>query len=88
MYSRLRSEIKNQNLSIRQVAIKAGIVPQALYAAINGRCEFWPGWRTRVANVMGVPEEDLFSEIDVEEMRARKKLADEEKLMQKKLEAR
>ena len=50
------------NLSTRQVALKADITPQGLYAAINGKCEFWPGWRKRVAEVLEVDEADLFEE--------------------------
>lgn len=60
-YTALKNKIKEKNMSIREVAIKANIVPQGLYAAINGKCEFWPAWRKRVAEALEMPEAELFS---------------------------
>ena len=64
MYELLKEEMRKQGLSTRQVAIKAGITPQGLYAAINGRCEFWKGWKDRVALALGCSSKDLFVEAD------------------------
>lgn len=61
-YNRLKQEMEKQHMTTRQLAIKAGIVPQSLYAAIKGRVEFWPGWRQRVADALEVDVEELFPE--------------------------
>lgn len=61
-YKKLLEEMERQRLSTRQLAIKAGIVPQSLYGAIHGRVEFWPGWKKRVADAMSVDVDELFPE--------------------------
>ena len=61
-FNRLRKELENRNMSVRQLAIEADIIPQSLYAAINGRTEFWFGWKSRVANALNMSIEDLFPE--------------------------
>ena len=58
----LRRELEKRNMSVRQLAIKANIIPQALYAAMNGRTEFWSGWKSRVAQALDMKVEDLFPE--------------------------
>lgn len=59
---KLRRELENRGMSVRQLAIKADIIPQALYAAMNGRTEFWLGWKKRVADALEMDVADLFSE--------------------------
>ena len=49
-------------MSVRQLAIKSDIIPQALYAAINGKVEFWPGWKKKVADALEMSVEELFEE--------------------------
>ena len=63
-YKKLKDELHEHNMSIRQLAIASNITPQALYAALNGRAEFWPGYKHRVANALGKSEEELFDEAD------------------------
>lgn len=59
---KLKKELERRNMSVRQLAIKAEIVPQALYAAINGRVNFWPGWKRRVAEALDMEVSELFGE--------------------------
>ena len=59
---RIRAELKQRNMSVRQLAIKSDIIPQALYAAINGKVEFWPGWKKKVADALEMSVEELFEE--------------------------
>lgn len=61
-YQRLRDELWDRHMSVRQLALAAGMVPQSLYAAMSGRVSFWPGWRKRVAAALEMSEEELFSE--------------------------
>lgn len=65
-YETLEQVMRERNISKRRLAIEAGIVPQSLYAALSGKVVFWPGWRQRVAEVLGVPEAELFPEIEEE----------------------
>lgn len=60
--TKLREELERRNMSVRQLAIKAGIIPQALYAAMNGRTEFWFGWKSRVAKALDMEVQELFPE--------------------------
>ena len=59
-YMNLRNELKKRNISIRKLALNAGIVPQSLYSAINGRSKFWPGWKKKVADSLKMDISDLF----------------------------
>lgn len=61
-YLKLRTEIVRQGLTIRQVALKADIIPSHLYAALNGSSKFWSGWQNRIASVLGKSVEELFDE--------------------------
>ena len=60
----LRSELKKRKMSILQLSFKASISSASLYAAVNGTIPFWPGWRSRVAEVLDMSEADLFPECD------------------------
>lgn len=46
--------------SIHRLALEARISPSDLYSAVNGKREFFPKWRERVAQVLGVDEDTLF----------------------------
>lgn len=59
-YIKLRQELIKRGLSINKLANAAGIVPQNLYAAVNGKSEFWPGWQKRVADALNCEVSDLF----------------------------
>ena len=61
-YERLRAAVSKRGLSFRKLAIMTGIAPQSLSAALNGRVEFWPGWRKRIAAALELSEEELFGE--------------------------
>lgn len=61
-YMALRQEMERQGLSIRKLALSAGIVPQSLNAALNGNVKFWDGWKRKVSDALGVSVEDLFKE--------------------------
>ena len=61
-YQRLRTEIVRQGLTVRQVALKADIIPSHLYACLNGTTKFWKGWQERIATVLGKSVEELFDE--------------------------
>ena len=62
-YDKLKQVMQDRRISTRRLAIEAGIVPQSLYAALGGKVPFWPGWRQRVAEALGMDEAELFEEV-------------------------
>lgn len=66
MYEKLKREMSEQHITTNRLAKMANITPQDLYAALAGKREMFPGWRKRIAEALGVPEEALFSDEEVE----------------------
>ena len=64
MFERLKEEMAKQGISGSRLAMEAYITPSDFYNAINGRKPFYPKWRSRVADVLGVPESELFEDED------------------------
>ena len=65
-YQRLFDEMECHGLNKRKLAIRANIIPTHLYAALNGRTEFWHGWKVKIADALGVNVDDLFDDEDGE----------------------
>lgn len=61
-YKKLREEMKRQKLSSNKLSLKAMISPANFSQAINGKMPFFPAWRARVAEVLDIPESELFTE--------------------------
>lgn len=59
---RLKEILEEKGISQRKLSIDAGIASQDVNQAINGKKPFFPGWRKRISDALGVPEEDLFPE--------------------------
>lgn len=66
-YETLRLTLNDRGISIRGLALKAGIVPQSLNSAMNEQIPFWPGWRKRVAEALNMSEAELFDEDGTDE---------------------
>lgn len=62
MHDRLKAEMKKQGISGNRLAIEAKIATADFYTAINGKKPFYPNWRKRVADVLGVDEAVLFDD--------------------------
>ena len=58
----LKEVIKERGISQRQLSIRAGISNQDVNQAINGKRPFFPAWRKRISEVLGMPESELFPE--------------------------
>lgn len=61
-YKKLREEMKRQKLSSNKLSLKAMISPANFSQAINGKMPFFPAWRARVAEVLDIPQNELFPE--------------------------
>ena len=59
-YETVKKEAEAQGLSIRKLAAKANMTAPDLCQAISGAKTFWPQWRKRVSEALGVPEDQLF----------------------------
>jgi|GEM_PF-798238 transcriptional regulator with XRE-family HTH domain len=63
MLTKIRLE---KGLSKAQLAYKAKIHPTVISRIESGKQECFPGWRKRLAEALGVPEEILFEVVDDE----------------------
>lgn len=61
MFDELKNEMVKRHITTNRLAKMAKITPQDLYAALAGKREMFPGWRKRIAEALGVPEEILFN---------------------------
>ncbi len=62
MFEELRVTMKKRGLSQNKLAMQANISPCDFSKAINGKLPFYPKWRRNIAEVLKVPEADLFDE--------------------------
>lgn len=58
----LISVLEKMGISKNQLAMEARINPADFYQAINGKKPFFPAWRKRISEVLGMPESELFPE--------------------------
>ena len=61
---RLRAERIQRGWSLMDVAVKCRIDPAALSKIERGVWPTGPEWRRRIAEAFGMPEEELFREVD------------------------
>ena len=57
---KLIETLHERNISRLQLAMKAGIPPSDLYAAMSGKRYFYPGWRRKIAEYLEMDESELF----------------------------
>ena len=62
MFEKLKAEMARQDISGNRLSMKAYIAPSDFYRAINGKMPFYPKWRERIADALGVPEKDIFDD--------------------------
>lgn len=62
MYEKLKEEMARQEISGNRLAMKAYIASGDFYSAIGGKKPFYPKWRSRIADALGVPESELFDD--------------------------
>ena len=63
-YEKLQEVTRKKGLSTLQLAMDSKISPSSLYAALNDKIPFYPGWKSRVADTLGEPIEMLFPEVE------------------------
>jgi transcriptional regulator with XRE-family HTH domain len=58
--SRLRQERRRRSWSLMALTMRTGIDPGSLSLLERGLVVAHPGWRRRIADALGMKEEDLF----------------------------
>jgi transcriptional regulator with XRE-family HTH domain len=53
-----------QGLSALELSYRTRIAPSMISAIENGKTYPYKGWRKKLSKVLGVPETELFSEVD------------------------
>jgi len=64
---RLRKERQRRGWSLTQLTVRTGIDSAALSKIERGIWPCGPGWRRRIAEAFGLPEEVLFEEVPDDE---------------------
>ncbi len=64
MVLRLRNERLRRGWSQTKLSALTGIASPDLSAIERGVRPAWPGWRTRLVEVFGIPEAELFQPVD------------------------
>ena len=61
---KLRKARKEKGWSLTDVTVKTGIPEPTLSALEGGKLHPYPGYKRRLAKALGIPEGDLFQEVD------------------------
>lgn len=61
MYERLNKVITEKGISRYKLAKLSGINHPDLYSALNGKKPFYPGWRVKISEALGMSEDELFT---------------------------
>jgi hypothetical protein len=59
---RVKLACDERNIPISTMLMNANIQSGDFYSAVNGKRPFFPGWRRRIADVLGMSETELFPE--------------------------
>ena len=59
---KLEAILKERGISKLQLAMGSGVNPSDLYSAMSGKKPFYPTWRHRISNYLGVAEIDLLTD--------------------------
>lgn len=57
---KLKSEMKKQNISAYRLAKSSNIALPDMYSALKGDKPFYPNWKKRISETLGVPVKELF----------------------------
>lgn len=61
---KLRKARKEKGWSLTDITVKTGIPEPTLSALEGGKLHPYPGYKRRLAKALGIPEGDLFQEVD------------------------
>lgn len=58
--NRLKEKCEQQGMTLRELAIKAGIAESTIYSLSSGKVFPYPAWRQKIAKVFGCDESEIF----------------------------
>ncbi len=64
--TKLKALLEERKITAYALSKGCGIAPNIVYQIMNGKIYAYKGWRERISNYLGVPEEDIFI-VDEEE---------------------
>ena len=62
MYNKLKTVMAERHITGYALAKMTGITSSNIYRALNGKVEFFTGWKKRIADALNVPIDELFDE--------------------------
>lgn len=62
MYEKLKTALKDRELSMNQLSFGAKISQSDLSNALSGKKPMYPNWKKRICDFLELPEEELFEE--------------------------
>ena len=60
MYEKLKTVLKDRELSVNQLSFGARISQSDLSCALSGKKPMFPNWRKRICEFLELPEEEVF----------------------------
>ena len=71
MRNKLKQYLVERNITQIELAEMTSIAPCNISNIVNGKQYAYPGWRERIAKVLGVPENEIFGERELTETQKR-----------------
>lgn len=60
--NRLKERCEQEGITLRELAVKAGIAESTIYSLSSGKVFPYPAWRQKIAEVFECEESELFYE--------------------------
>jgi len=60
--NRLKEKCEQHGMTLRELAVKAGIAESTVYSLSSGKVFPYPTWRKKIAKVFGCDESEIFYE--------------------------
>ena len=61
-YPNLEKALNEKGWTRNRLSVEAGISSSEIYTALAGQRPMFPGYRKKISDALGIPEEELFSE--------------------------
>ena len=61
-FPKVEQALKDKGWTRNHLSVEAGISASELYTALAGQRPMFPGYKKKISDALGVPEEELFSE--------------------------
>ena len=61
-YPKVAEALLEKGWTRNRLSVEAGISSSEIYTSLSGQRPMFPGYRRKISEALGVPEEDLFDE--------------------------